>query len=136
MVPIALAAELTHAHADSSMVAPADFAAVIASAGSLAGWLALRFERFADAGTGLPPLGRTRWNPRRWGVAGGTGVTLFLSVLTVPAWALFIGGPYGGGSGIVVIYAAVAGVVAVLTLVVGFALEVAIARIRRPPRMA
>jgi hypothetical protein len=136
MAPAALAAFLTgrlqSLLMSSLVVETIGFTAVVASVGLLAGWLACQFERLADGGASLPYLGRSRWNPRRWGVAGTAGVTLFLAFVTVPAWAFAL--PWGSvAAGF---YAVVAGIVAVLSLVVGLALEVAMARIRRPPRMA
>jgi hypothetical protein len=134
MAATALVALLFHANADA--LRPADLPAVIMPSSSLAGWLALQFERFADRGTGLPPFGRTRWNPRRWGVAGATGVALFIALMTAPAWAFLLVLPHGGGFGIVWYYGLWAGVVAVVSLVIGLTVEAVLASDTRPRRGA
>lgn len=102
------------------------------SVGALAGWVACQAERFADRRIGLPTLGRTRWNPRRWGLAGGVGVAFFLLTTQGLGWYystswMFRATTPGGMMGF---FAIVWIIVGAVSMAVGLAVEVAIAQFR------
>ena len=77
IVPITMGGALDEA-LPLPRIYPTKWALFAADVAVLAGWIACHLERLVDRRSGFPPLGRARWNPRRWNLPGVVGVAVFL----------------------------------------------------------